>query len=553
MKKLAVLILTGAIVAGTLSGCAGAAGTSQEAAQPQETAEAVATEAGDAVEEAAEEAVEAAADAEALSPAEEAIAARKESGEVPKLVISYMNWSGRPAGSDRISEKMSEITREKIGVDVELLIMDAATYKQNMNLMLASGEQIDLFNGVAGFMAAVNKGNLYDLEEDELIQTYGQGILDIFTDTEMDGCRVGGTLYGVPVKKDDAVGLCAFSIPEEYLDEIGFDYQSLYEEGEEVIRTDMDTIEGILTDLHEAYPDKTTFYFDKVASIADNSLVVDPIGGDVYGVLADPLNSLEVTNLFTDEAYLDLVRRMYKWNQMGFFSKDALTETTATTVQVKAGSLCAYKTGTKPGIKEQESRLCGMPMVIFQVGPDFKKSSAYNKMPWCINQNTSDPVAAMQLLELLYTDPELSTLFCWGEEGTEWVETGDGHITFPEGIDAQNSEYFNNVNWELPNQFIARIWEGDSLDIWERMQKFNDGAEASAAMGFTWENNDYTAEYTALTNVYNEYQAQIEFGFVDPDVAIPEMVERLNAAGLENYIQAKQDAIDEWAEATGRK
>ena len=30
-------------------------------------------------------------------------------------------------------------------------------------------------------------------------------------------------------------------------------------------------------------------------------------------------------------------------------------------------------------------------------------------------------------------------------------------------------------------------------------------------------------------------------------------MERLNAAGLQEYMQAKQDALDKWAEETGAK
>ncbi|MBQ9612900.1 MAG: ABC transporter substrate-binding protein [Lachnospiraceae bacterium] len=541
MKKKLALLLAGIMTLSLLTACGGgssAPAAEAPAAEAEAEAEAPAAEGGE------EAAAPAASDAAA-----EAAAARIESGDFPTVVIAYMNFAGQPAGMQRISEKMSEITREKLGINVELMIMDSASYRQNMNLMLASGEQVDLFSGLVGFMPSVNKGYLYDLEEDGLLQTYGQGLIDAFTETELNGCRVNGTLYGIPVKKDDAAGLFGISIPQEYLDAIGYDYASKYEEGSDIIYTDLDEIEVILGQLKEQYPDKTTFYIDPT-SIVSQCLEVDRIGGDVFGVLADPANSLEISNLFESQPYLDLVHRMYKWNQMGFFSKDAITETQATTVQVKAGSLCAYKTATKPGIKQQESNLCGMPVIIFQCGPDFKSSSTYNSMPWCMNQNTEDPIAAMQVLNEMYTNPDLATLLCWGEEGVEWVETEDGHITFPEGVDAQNSEYYNNVNWELGNQFIARIWEGDDLTIWERMQEFNDNAPASKAMGFTWDNSEYSTEYTALANVYDEYQKQIELGFVDPDVAIPEMVERLNAAGLQEYMQAKQDAIDAWAAAT---
>ena len=536
MKRKVALFLAGLMVVGSLAGC----GSKEEEAAPAAAADSAA---------AAEEVVAEAADDG--TAAAEAAQERIDSGNYPKVVIAYMNWAGMPKGAERISEKMSEITREKVGVEVELQIMDAASYSQNMNLMLASGEQVDLFNTVSvGFMPCVNKGYLLDLEEDDLLATYGQDIIAAFKPLELNGCRVDGTLYGIPVKKDDAAGEFGFSVRQDFLDEIGYDYASMYEGDDEIIYTDLDEMENVLSQLHDAHPEMTTFYMD-VSSVVSQCIVADLVGGDVFGVLNDPMNSLEVTDLFTGDQYMDLCRRMYKWNQMGFFSKDALTETLATTAQVKAGSLIAYKTATKPGIKQQESNLCGMPMILFQAGPDFKRSTTYNTMPWAINQNCEDPVAAMQVLNLLYSDPDLMTLFCWGEEGSEWVETGDGHITFPEGIDAQNSEYFNNVNWELCNQFIARVWEGDPLDIWENMQKFNDEAQAAKSMGFTWDNSEVSAEYTALTNVYSEYQAQLELGFVDPDVVIPEMVERLNAAGLQHYMEVKQEALNEWAEING--
>ncbi len=543
-KKLMALLLSGVMTCGLLAGCGSGSAEDADDTAASESAE-DSTEAGDA-----SESSEGAGDAAASGAAEEAIQERKDSGETPTVVIGYMNFAGSPAGIERVSEKLSEITEDKLGVKVELQIMDAASYSQNMNLMLASGEQVDLFNAVSvGFMPCVNKGYTLDLEEDDLLQNYGQGILNTFTQAEINGCRVSGTLYGIPVKKDDAAGKFGISIPAALLDEIGFDYQSLYKGDEEIIYSDFDTIEDILGQLHEAHPEKTTFYMD-VSSVVAQCLAID-IPSDGFGVLLNPTESLVIEDLFSSDQYKELCSRMYKWNQNGWISPDAITETNATTVQVKSGSLMAYKTATKPGIKQQESNLCGEPMIIFQLGVDFKGSNAYNTMPWCINQNTDDPVAAMQVLNLLYTDPEASTILCWGEEGVEWKETGDGHITYADGVDADNSEYFNNVNWEMPNQFIAKIWEGNDLDIWEKMQEFNDTATASKAMGFTFDNSDVAAEYTALANVYSEYQAQLELGFLDPEVGIPEMVSRLEEAGLADYMAAKQAALDEWAAANG--
>ncbi len=472
-------------------------------------------------------------------------------GNGETIVMAFMNWKGMPAGTERISQKISEYTMEKYGVNVELQILDAASYAQNMKLMLSSGEQVDIFNSVmVGYNACINNGYTLDLEENGLLQTYGQGIIDTFGDDYIDACRVNGTVYGLPTRKDDATGLFGIAIGAEYLDGIGYDYKSLYaSEGDEVLFSKTDEITSIFTQLHEKFPD--LYVFSPQDATISQSMKVDALGGDNFGVLLDPENSLVVEDLFSSDTYYNLIKLFYDWNQAGFISKDALTDTNAATLQVLSGNAMAYATATKPGIKQQETNLCGREMIIFQCGEDFLKSNSIAGTPWCINSGTEYPELAMTVLNGFYTDPVLSNLLLWGEEGTEYVKTDDGHIKFPEGIDADSSEYYNNVNWELPNQFIAEVWEGDSLDIWDRMTAFNSESTTSKALGFSFDNSAVASEFTALTNVYNEYGKALLFGFTDPDVGIPEFEARLKEAGLEKYMAAKQEALDAWAQEAG--
>lgn len=477
----------------------------------------------------------------------EAAGGSSDSGDYPTVVMAMMNFSGSPAGIERISGLIGDYTKEKYGVDFELEIMDAASYKQEMQLMLSSGEQVDIFNAITlGYTACVNNGYTLDLEEDDLIATHGQGIIDTMGQEYIDACRVGGKLYGLPQNKDNAAGLYGIAIGAEYLDAIGYDYKSMYaNEEDEIIYTDLDTINDIYAQLHEQYPDKYVMA-PQEATLSQGPLV-DNLGGDFFGVLVDPANNLEVVDMFQTDEFRELCDTYYAWNQAGYISKDALTDDTAATSAVKAGTALSYATATKPGIKQQESNLCGREMIIFQYGEEFMKSSALSGMPWCINSNTEDPEAAMKVLNGFYTDPYLSNLLCWGEEGKEYQKTEDGHITFAEGVTAENSEYYNNVNWETPNQFIAEIWEGDDLEIWDKMVEFNNNAVTSKALGFSFDNGDVASEYTALTNVFNEYSKALCYGFTEPESGIAEFEEKLKAAGLEEYIAAKQAALDEWA------
>lgn len=487
-------------------------------------------------------------------PVEAVINQRKESGQYPKIVMAAYNWTGTPAGLDRINKLMSDYTVENLGIEFEFIMLDSASFTQNIRMMLSSGEKLDLFQcSPFGYSTVVSDGYCYDLETDDLIQTYGKGVLDGFSEDEFNSIRINGSLYGLPNKRDLAIYPFCIMIGEEYLDGINFDYDSLYEdEYKEMIFTDLDTINEIFAQLHEKYPDK--YVFSTAPNLISQGSTVDLIGGDNFGVLLDAANSLKVENLFESEVFYDRCNMVYEWNKLGYISQDAISDDTAVSARVKSGAYMSMLSQGKPGYKTQISGECGRPMVVFCLEEGaFRPSNTTTSLLWCINQNVEDPVAAMQIYNAFFTDEYLSNLMCWGEEGKEYVKTEDGHITFPEGVDAQNSEYYNIVNWELPNQFIAHVWEGDTLDIWDRTEEFNESAVKSKAIGFTFDKSKYSSQFTALSNVYDEYEKQLQYGFADPSTTIPEMMERLNAAGLQEYMQAKQDALDKWAEETGAK
>lgn len=83
------------------------------------------------------------------------------------------------------------------------------------------------------------------------------------------------------------------------------------------------------------------------------------------------------------------------------------------------------------------------------------------------------------------------------------------------------------------------------------MKDFNNNAEKSIASGFLFDATGVATELTAVQNVYNEYQQQLEYGFLNPDTGIPEMVNKMMNAGLQTIIDAKQAQLDEWLAAKG--
>lgn len=178
--------------------------------------------------------------------------------------------------------------------------------------------------------------------------------------------------------------------------------------------------------------------------------------------------------------------------------------------------------------------------------PDFTASNSIAGMPWCICSNTEDVVAAMQYLNFMYTSSEWNELFKWGEKDVDFEEI-DGTAKFKDG-----AEYNHALQWLAPGQFLAMPEYGNPTNLWDIYEEFNANAVVSEASGFTFDNTPVTNEYTALSNAYSEYQKSIEYGMTDPDTAIPEMIEKLNAAGYQRYMEEKQTQLDAWRANNGK-
>ncbi len=466
------------------------------------------------------------------------------SEDVTKLVMMFMTWVGAPADTQAVQDAINAITVEKLGIEVDLQITDFGSYRQAVTLALSGGEQVDVFTTIAcNYPSLVAQGYLIDMEENDLLATYGAGIPAAVGQEYVDACRIGGALYALPNNRDMAQGRGCAAVATEYLEGIGY----AAPQDQEIVKISLEELNDIYAKLHEKYPELEV-YRPVLMSMSQFSNV-DSLGGSVFGVLTDYGKELKVVNLFETDYYKSYCARMYDYNQKGYISADAATDTTAVTELVKAGTLMSYTTGGKPGIKQQETNMCGRPMTIFQTLDDYVSSAAVASFPWAIPINTVDSAKAMTLLNEFYTNPDLANLLSWGIEGTHYKVLESGLIDFADGVDPSNSGWNPSVGWEFPNQYITYVWNGNAPDLWQQIADFNSNAHKSSAMGFTFDSTSTATELTAVQNGYDEYQRSLEYGYVNPETGIPEMNAKLMNAGLQKIIDEKQVQLDAWVAA----
>ena len=470
--------------------------------------------------------------------AAEAIANRTETAH---LVLNWFTWSGSPAGVSRIQDAMNELTVPALNIEVEMQVTDYASRSQSLTLQLSGGEQLDiLYSSGLGLTKAAQNDYVLDLEEDNLIQTYGQDIIDTMGWDNINTSRVNGVLYGTPTQHDLAQGRYAIAARTDILKEAEafMDLTTDYDSDVWYVDGGLDDICTIIKALHDAEPNMNAY----MSGIGTYWTSVDNLGGNVYGVLENwGKDTTEVVNYFETDTYKDMVNIMYDLNQYGCISPDAMTDTTANTAQVQAGTLISYVSNVKPGSRIQETTNCGTEMTMIQGGPDYTNSTQIGGFCWMIGYNTADPVAAMQYLNFMYESAEWNNLFMWGVDGVDNVEADDGTVTFTE-----SSDYTHSMQWLAPAEFKAHVQTGNPANLWEMYDDFNKNATISDASGFTFDTANVATQYTAVDNVYSQYQKAIEYGFSDPETSIDEMNNAMMTAGLQDIIDEKQAQLDAW-------
>lgn len=144
---------------------------------------------------------------------------KKQDGEkkkYPKLVVVYSGAYGEDSSFSQVQEEINKITRKKLGVEVEFHLISDSNYSDAVELMLTSGEQVDILWGSNSlFVKAYVNRQLCDLEP--LLKENGKDIIDAVGWKYINCCRIGGTLYGLPNNRDFAAGWDSYALRKDIL------------------------------------------------------------------------------------------------------------------------------------------------------------------------------------------------------------------------------------------------------------------------------------------------------------------------------------------------
>ena len=170
----------------------------------------------------------------------------------------------------------------------------------------------------------------------------------------------------------------------------------------------------------------------------------------------------------------------------------------------------------QPGFTGLLHPACGTELTAIPLGPTIQNGSIPAES-WCLPATNSHRREALALLELLYTDASCYDLFAKGDGKEEQFHPW------------QN--LYLNASGLLP--------ETDEQPQW-----------VSPAYGFSFNNSAVAAKLDACRALKNSYHNGLMCGYLDSEEALPEFLEKLEQAGIQEILQAKQSALDNWLNAS---
>lgn len=467
-------------------------------------------------------------------------------GKYEKIILTYQTFgpTQRLDDLDEVLEEINKISREEIGIEVELKLVNALDAFTDYSLWISKGEQVDLMIlNYQDITSYINRGML--LPVDELLEKYGQGILSLVEDSinPMEASNMGGKYYGVANIMAGRAGGCGIWFAKNTLIEAGVEYD------EKKIYS-LDEIGSVLARLKHRFPDSYPLgqitSGEKASSMTYYTKVEGLSGGDnTSGIIVEKNGEYIAESYYRTEEYLDFIRHMREWYLAGYIYPDSAFTSTSLHELCEEKIVLSYPLASSPGMKPNslgEDAVC-LRTTAIETGKQYSKSGF-----WVIPVTSASPSNAVKFLNLMMTDERIGNLFNLGIKDKHYVVVDERNkiAAYPEGIDQSNVGYFNPLGLygDYHKQYrIISLEQKIAEDAYE--------AEAVSKESIPLEGMEYSqanvgSQLVKVDGVIEKYLPLLESGSVDIDLYYFEFLAELEDAGESEMIADKQKQIDAW-------
>lgn len=467
----------------------------------------------------------------------------KESVTEPKQEFVNLIWyqvGDEPKNMDAVMKKVNEYLLEKLNANITIYYLGrSGLYAEKMVTTLNSGEYLDICftaNYAAHYFDYAPRGAFRELND--LLPVYGKDLLDLIEPAFWKANEIKGKNYAVPVIKDMAQ-LAVLNVNVPIAKKYGIDIPRLADinyvsEALEIVSKEIETNKGFvpLIDYPVGGPAGQT--------ALPHQTIVWP-----FGIRFDTTNpgkvSTEVLNLLKTPELKELLDIVREWNEKGYYNRDLMAKD-ETKDYLKDGDFFLTWYGYFPYYEYTHAQVYGYEFQVVPMGKQLATTQSQTGAMHAISIVSKHPERSMMFLNLLNTDRYLRNLLAYGIDGVHY-DLVNNKVSYGDRTPEQRYEP-NRVM--QGNNLLLNLLESDPDDKWEFFDNFNRSAVSSPLLGFFPDLKPVENELAVINNVVEEYQDYLWNGTLDPEVYLPEYIQKVDDAGAEKVRLEIQRQVDNW-------
>jgi len=491
------------------------------------------------------------------------------------IVITYFYGSKIPQDLDKVEAAVSAYSQEKIGVSVEFY--PVSVYNQDYTKIVGVDE-LDLM--------CVAFGDPLTYAEYEIVQNIEESDLNKFAPELMEQNKsqdilvrnADGKIIGVNTREKAVIWGGSYMVRSSSLkkcpwtgegasDVDGDGNVTLADKYRNGSRIDYTQFEEILAAIKQYACDAGEYplisKMDDSGYMFGSDVLGDKIGVLNFGFEDDISNKTTVVNYYETKEWQDYCKFMKKAVDNGWIMKDAVTSPVNKTDALKNGTAKGGFFQPCETMRLNQQTSVGEELVMLLTNEPYFCPLRSGGCMWGLC-GTSDKVeSALKFLNLFWTDEYVMNTIQWGLEGEHYEFVDDDHhfITFPEGVNSENSGFYMTAGFYGDKRYIYNFIGADSTYTMEdflaaekadmETSDYNAVHRASPAGSFIYNSAKNKNKITNISAIIKEYSDNLACGGYT-DALYNEFIQKLKGAGIDEIIADKQSQLDAYLNALNK-
>ena len=457
---------------------------------------------------------------------------------------------------EEIQDEINDIIYPKIKARLNIVQVLWYNYNDQITTKVTSGEKFDLcFTSPTVNYYWMNIKRQAFLPLNNLVEDYAPNIKNSVPEYMFEQAKyTDGYYYGVVnqqiIPRTDAALIADYDLFDRFLESSypGYDHNNLYEY---IVEQDMpayDILEeyvrwlklnkkgygGVMGSYDVQDSLQTRYHYEDLGT-----------GISVPGVIdcdASSSDGLKVFNQFETEEFKNDIQRMASYYTEGLAPERIK-------VGDKGTDMSVYDVASLTTWKPNDIRINmnkGKGGALRLGNPYYYISYILGSMT-AISSTSENPARVMKFLDLMWSDPEILNLLCFGIEGEHYEYTDKGNSCQIKQI--PNSGYDNaTMTWAYASEFIDGLCYIDRYEQnpYEQSKIINEQAKKNAAIGFNFDDSRVSVYIAQCRSVSSTYLSEFSIGVHGNKVMekYQEFIRKLKDAGMDEIIKEKQRQLN---------